>query len=270
MHIGLQLPNKGPRASRALIGDCARIADALPVDDLWVFDHVAVPPDNARGSDGFYVEPLATLAFVAGITERIGIGTRVLILPYRNPYLIAKWAASLQALSDGRLRLGCGVGWMEAEFQVLGVDRTKRGALTDRALETIHRCFAADEVEINGATVLFLPRPARPPIFIGGAPPHALHRVVRYGEGWMPGSGSAVDLAAPIAELRRLCAEAGKAAPEVIVSGELPLADPAASRDRLAALGEIGATRFVLTAPYETAAEFRRLAEGLVAAAGRG
>ncbi len=265
----MQLPNKGPRTSRALIADCARIADAGPVDDVWVFDHVAVPPDNARGSDGFYVEPLATLAFVAGITERVGIGTRVLILPYRNPYLIAKWAASIQALSEGRLALGCGVGWMEAEFQVLGVDRSQRGKLTDAALETIHTCFAADEVEINGAKVLFLPRPARPPIFVGGQPPHALARAARFAEGWMPGSGAADDLAAPIAELARQFAAAGKGAPEVIVSGDLP-ADRAAARDHLARLAAIGVTRFCLTAPYETAAEFGRNADVLCKAAGRG
>ncbi len=269
MQIGMQLPNKGPRAARALIGDCARLADSLPLDDLWVFDHVAVPTDNSRGSDGYYVEPLATLAFVAGITERVGIGTRVLILPYRNPFLIAKWAASIQALSEGRLRLGCGVGWMEAEFKVLGVARTKRGALTDAALEMIRRCFAADELEINGAKVLFLPRPARPPVFIGGVPPHAFERVVKYGEGWMPGSGSADDLAAPIAELRRMAAAAGKPTPEVIVSGELPMGDAAAARGKLDALAGIGATRFVLTAPYETAAEFARNADALIKAAGR-
>ncbi len=268
MKIGMQLPNKGPGASRALIGDCARAADALPVDDLWVFDHVAVPPDNARGSDGFYVEPLATLAFVAGITERIGIGTRVLILPYRNPYLIAKWAASIQELSGGRLRLGCGVGWMEAEFQVLGIDRTRRGKLTDRALEMIHRCFAADEVEINGAKVLFRPRPARPPLYVGGVPPHALARAAKYAEGWMPGSGTADELARPIAELARFFKEAGKGPPEVVVSGALPLDDPAAARDGLARLEGLGVTRFCLTAPYDTASEFARLAEGLVRAGG--
>lgn len=269
MQIGMQLPNKGPQATRTLIADCARIADELPVDDLWVFDHVAIPPDDSRGSDGFYIEPLATLAFVAGLTERISIGTRVLILPYRNPYLIAKWAASIQALSDGRLRLGCGVGWMEAEFQVLGVDRTRRGALTDRALETIHTCFAADEVEIHGAKVLFRPRPARPPIYVGGAAPHALRRAARYAEGWMPGSSADPDaLAAPIAELARLFAEAGKPKPEVACSGELP-ADPKAARDHLARLEGFGVTRFALTAPYDTAAEFGRLAERLAAAARR-
>ncbi len=270
MHIGLQLPNKGPEASRALIAECARIADTGPIDDLWVYDHVAVPPDNSRGSDGFYIEPLATLAFVAGITERVGIGTRVLILPYRNPYLIAKWAASLQALSGGRLRLGCGVGWMEAEFQVLGIDRTRRGRLADEALETIHRCFAADEVEINGAKVLFRPRPARPPLYVGGAPPHALARAARFAEGWMPGASADPDaLSAPIAELARLFQAAGRGVPEVAVSGALP-ADSGAAKAHLERLARLGVTRFALTTPYSTAAEFGRLAETLAKAAGRG
>jgi len=269
MQIGLHLPNRGPHGKRELIRDCARIADAMPIDDLWVFDHIAVPPAQSQGSGGYYVEPLATLAFVAGITERIGIGTRVLILPYRNPYLIAKWAASIQELSGGRLRLGCGVGWMEAEFNVLGVARNRRGALTDAALEMLHRCFASDEVEVNGEKILFLPRPPRPPIFIGGAPPHALRRAVRFGEGWMPGNGEADKLREPIAELRRLAQEAGRPAPEVVLADTLPLDDPGRARERLQQLADVGVTRFSLNLPYETAREFERLANTVVRAAGR-
>jgi len=270
MQIGIHLLNRGPNARRELLRDAARIADRLPVDELWVFDHIAIPRDQSQGSGGRYIEPLATLAFVAGATERVGIGTRVLILPYRNPYMIAKSVASIQELSGGRLRLGCGVGWLEAEFQVLGVPRSRRGALTDEALAMLHRCFAEDEVEVNGAKVLFLPRPARPPIFIGGAPPHALSRVVRFADGWMPGPGDPLLLREPIRELRRLAAEAGKPAPEIVFSDSLPLDDESRARARLALLAEIGVTRFGLNMPYESAGEFGRMAEFLVRAAGRG
>jgi probable F420-dependent oxidoreductase len=268
--IGIHLYNRGPQASRALIVEAARIADALPIDDAWVFDHVAIPPDQAQPSQGIYIEPLATLAFIAGATQRLGVGTRVLILPYRHPYMIAKQVAAIQELSGGRFRLGCGVGWLEAEFQVFGVDRKKRGALTDAALEAIHRCFAADEVEMNGARVLFRPRPPRPPIYIGGAPPQALARAARFGDGWMPGPTKDPEtLRAPIAELRRAFTAAGRPAPEVVFSDALLLDDPGAARAKIAQLEDIGITQFGLYMPYETGAEFARLAETLVRAVGR-
>ena len=110
MKIGIHLRNAGPYATREMLTDCALIADELPIDDLWVFDHLAIPPEDSEGSGGLYVEPLAALAFVAAITERINIGTRVLILPYRPAFLTAKWIASIQALSGGRLQIGAGVG----------------------------------------------------------------------------------------------------------------------------------------------------------------
>jgi probable F420-dependent oxidoreductase len=186
MKIGIHLRNAGAHATREMLAECARIADELPIDDLWVFDHLAIPPEESEGSGGLYVEPLATLAFVAGITERVSIGTRVLILPYRPALLTAKWIASIQMLSGGRLRIGAGVGWMEAEFRALGVERSRRGAITDETLELFNRCFAADEVEVNGQPMLFLPRPARPPIYIGGKGEHALRRAARFADGWAP------------------------------------------------------------------------------------
>jgi probable F420-dependent oxidoreductase len=268
--IGIHLYNRGPLAKRALITETARIADSLPIDDCWVFDHIAIPPDQSQGSNGHYVEPLTTLAYVAGLTTKLCIGTRVLILPYRPAYLIAKWAASLQELSGGRFRMGCGVGWLDAEFRVVGVDKKKRGALTDAALETIHKCFASDEVEIDGVRVLFRPRPPRPAIYVGGAPPHALERAVRWADGWMPGpTDDPEKLRAPIAELRRLAAAAGKPAPEVVFSAALPLDDADAARAKIAQLEDIGVTQFGLYMPYETGAEFAQMAEALVRAAGR-
>ena len=113
----------------------------------------------------------------------------MLILPYRNPVVTAKVLATLDVLLHGRVTLGVGVGWMEPEFRALGVPRRKRGALSDATLDLLKRCFAADEVEENGQTFLFRPRPPRPPIYVGGWPPHAFERAVRYGDGWMPMSG---------------------------------------------------------------------------------
>src|SRR5712692_2437261 len=144
MKLGLYLRNMGPLSTRATMFECARAAEAAGIDDLWVADHIAIPPDDAEGSEGRYLDPLATLAFLAGATTRIGLGTGVLVLPYRPPLATAKWVATIQELSGGRLLLGVGAGWMEAEFRAVGSDRAQRGRLTDRALEFLHRCFAAD------------------------------------------------------------------------------------------------------------------------------
>src|SRR5262245_21132389 len=176
MKLGLYLRNMGPQSSTATVVECARAAEAAGIDDLWVADHIAIPPDDAEGSGGRYLDPLATLAFLAGATARIGLGTAVLVLPYRPPLATAKWIATIQELSGGRLLLGVGAGWMAAEFRAVGVDPRRRGALMDETLAFLQRCFAADEAESNGQPFLFLPRPARPPIFVGGAPPHALRR----------------------------------------------------------------------------------------------
>ncbi|MEE8580557.1 MAG: TIGR03619 family F420-dependent LLM class oxidoreductase, partial [Myxococcota bacterium] len=192
MKLGISLRNMGPQSSRQMLLDCARAADEAGLDSLWVTDHIAIPPDDAEGSGGRYLDPLATLAFLAGATDRIGLGTGVLILPYRPPLPTAKWVATVQELAAGRLLLGVGVGWMEAEFRAVGAAKRRRGADSDATLAFLRRCFDGDPdadedvVEANGQRFLFRPRPARPPIYVGGAPPHAFERALRYGDGWMP------------------------------------------------------------------------------------
>ena len=261
MKIGVYLRNMGPHASRENLRACARTADESPIDDLWVFDHLAIPPEDSEGSGGLYVEPLATLAFVAGVTERIRIGTGVLVLPYRPALLTAKWAASIQLLAGNRLMLGVGVGWMAAEFRALGVPRTQRGALTDEALEILHRCFAADEVEVNGQRFLFLPRPQRPSVFVGGSGAHAWRRAVHLADGWMPGNVDAQALEGPMRELRAVADEAGKPMPEVVVAGRIGSDEPRRASERLARLAELGVTRFAFNDRYSNADDFSRYAE---------
>ena len=150
MKLGLYLRNMGPQSVRPLIADAARAAEEAGIDDLWVADHLALAPEDSEGSGGRYLEPLATLAFLAGITERVGLGVGVLIVPYRPALLSAKWVATIQELSGERLILGVGVGWMDKEFRALGADPRRRGATTDATLAFLHACFAGDEVEANG------------------------------------------------------------------------------------------------------------------------
>lgn len=263
MKLGVVVRNMGPQSTRETVLACARAAEAAGLDDVWVTDHIAIPPDDAEGSLGRYLDPLATLAFLAGVTSRIGLGTGVLILPYRPPLPMAKWIATVQELSGGRLRLGVGAGWMDAEFRALGVDRSRRGALTDECLDFLQRCFAHDVVESHGQRFLFRPRPERPPIFVGGAAPHALERAVRFGDGWMPMGADSEKLRAPIEELRRLAADAGRPAPEVVAMARLPLHDATRAAEQLEALTEVGVTRFVHGDRYADETAFMDIADAL-------
>lgn len=266
MRVGMFLRNSGPPSTRSIITQCAQAADKMGLDDLWVLDHVAIPPDDAEGSGGRYVDPLATLAFAAGITERVRLGASVLIAPYRAPLPTAKWLASIQELSEGRLCAGFGVGWMAAEFQALGVERKRRGAITDETLQVILDCFATDEVELNGQRFLFKPRPIRPPILIGGAAETALPRAIRFGEGWMPTNLGPDKLRQPAADLIAGMRAAGKPAPEIIPLSAIPLDDIGASAERLSAFADAGATGIDHPGRYDNVDEFCRNVEKMLEA----
>src|SRR5262245_41427119 len=168
----------GPQSRPEVLLACVRAAEAAGLADVWVQDHIAIPPDDAEGSGGRYLDPLTALAWLAGKTSTIGLGTGVLILPYRPALPTAKAIATVQELSGGRLRLGVGAGWMEPEFRALGVPRVRRGRISDDTLAFLERCFAQDEVEAHGQKFLFLPRPPRPPIYVGGSGEPALRRAV--------------------------------------------------------------------------------------------
>ena len=263
MNLGLYLRNMGPQSSRETVLECARAAEAAGIDDLWVADHIAIPPDQSEGSNGRYLDPLATLAYLAGATERIGLGTGVLVLPYRAPLATAKWVATIQELSAGRLLFGVGVGWMKEEFRAVGADVGKRATITDETLAFLNRCFASDEVEANGQPFLFRPRPPKPPIIVGGGAPQALRRAARYGDGWMP-MGLDAETLRPLAEdLRGRMQKAGKPAPEIVVGATLALNDPPRAAAQAQAFAAAGATRIVHGWRYADGAEFARAAATL-------
>jgi alkanesulfonate monooxygenase SsuD/methylene tetrahydromethanopterin reductase-like flavin-dependent oxidoreductase (luciferase family) len=168
----------------------------------------------------------------------------------------AKWVATIQERSEGRLHLGVGSGWMRAEFRAVGVDWHRRGAITDATLEFLQRCFANEVVESNGQPFLFKPRPARPPIFVGGAPPHALRRSVRYGDGWMPHAADPQSLKPSIEALNQQMADAGRGKAEVAVLTTLPLGDPVRVDELVGGFREVGATRVIHGWRYQDATEF--------------
>ena len=150
MQLGIALRSMGPQSRPETLLACALAAERAGLADVWVQDHVAIPPDDAEGSGGRYLDPLTALAWLAGRTTRIGLGTGVLILPYRPPLPTAKAVATVQELSGGRLRLGVGVGWMEAEFRALGVAHARRGRTADDTLDNV----SARSLQIVGDVVL--------------------------------------------------------------------------------------------------------------------
>src|SRR5271154_124317 len=245
----IAIRNMGPQSNRTTIRSCARIAEQAGFDALFVSDHLCIPPDQTEGSGGRYLDVLATLAFIAGATEKIRLGVSVLVVPYRPAVLTAKQVATIQELSGERMILG--VGGMKPEFAALGANIRKRGAITDETLSVLHHLFSAD---VPGAydgplvkfpSFVFLPRPKRPPIWIGGNGPAATNRVLKYGDGWHP-MLPAAELKAKVEELNARARSAGRELPEIVVRRGLKLDDTDAARAKVAAEKDAGATYFIL------------------------
>jgi probable F420-dependent oxidoreductase len=172
----VNVPNFGPGTDPGRLRDWAQTVEGLGFDLLMVSDHIAVTPDVAQQYPAPFYEPFTTLAWLAGTTRRIRLGTTVLIVPYRHPLLIARMAANLNDLSGGRLILGVGVGWARQEFEALGIPFERRGALTDDHLRAILAAWDNDEDYRGG----------RIPIWVGGNSDAGLRRAVRFGEAWHP------------------------------------------------------------------------------------
>ena len=256
MELGTNLRNWGREAHADSLLACARLAEEGGLHAIWVNDHLAITPRVADATEGGdFLEPMGTLAFLAGATERIGLGVGVLVAPYRPPVLLAKDVATVQTLSRGRLRLGVGVGWLPEEFQAVGVDPKQRGRILDERLAFLTETFAGERVTVNGADVVLRPVPARPRIYVGGAPgasrpEHAFRRALQYGDGWIPAGLSPTELEAPAKELRRRFAEAGRETPEIVAMKTLPLEDPPEAIEMAQAFAAAGATHLVHTGPY--------------------
>ena len=266
--LSINLRNWGPHSTRDMLLECARAADESGLDTIWINERLTSLLDAPEGmpevvTPGRTLEPMAMLAFLAASTQRIGLGSGVINVPFRPALPTAKLVATVQELSGGRLRLGVGTGWMEAEFRALGLDPKRKGKMTDDTLAFLHRCFETDIVESNGQNILFQPRPARPPIYVGGAPPHALRRTVRFGDGWIPAGIEPADLKPSIEQLHEMSAEAGRPQLEVIAMKTLPIEDPAKAVDYARQFLDAGASHIVHTQGYESVAEYRRNVEVL-------
>jgi probable F420-dependent oxidoreductase len=197
----------------------ARLAEELEFDSVWVMDHLFnVGYIRTRLEDRPYYSPLATLSFVAALTQRIRLGTSVLVLPYHNPVELAKYAATLDHMSGGRLVLGIGAGGLGEEFEALGVPMMRRGSMTNEAIAVMKELWTSPDPRFEGrywrfSDVLFSPKPLQrphPPLWIGGSSPAALRRAALQGDGWHPTGASPQQFRAGAEEVRRQAAAAGR------------------------------------------------------------
>ncbi|MET8944499.1 TIGR03619 family F420-dependent LLM class oxidoreductase [Streptomyces sp. NPDC004542] len=196
MKFGANLPNYGPATTPGTMLDWARRLEELGYHQLMVSDHVALTPEVQSLFPAPFYDPFTVLAWLAGTTARVRIGTTVAILPYRHPLLVARQVANIDQLSGGRFVFGAAAGWAPGEFAALGVPYARRGARSDEYLEVMKAFWTRDVVAHDGEFVRFGPvhtgprpvRPSGPPVWIGGHSPGALRRAVRYGDAWHPTS----------------------------------------------------------------------------------
>lgn len=215
MQLGIHLPHIGRKASPDSIRRAAVQAEQLGFADVWVSEHIIVPKDaNYPPSPNFW-DPVLTLTWAAACTEHVRLGTSVLVLPMRHPLPLAKELATLQNLSQGRLILGAGVGWMEAEFNALGVPFHERGRRMDEGIALMRAVWSEDPVTFptrwiaaDVRSMRMQPQPCAPiPIWIGGSSDAAIKRALRQ-DGWH-GSRVAPEQAAAVVQRLRAVRDAG-------------------------------------------------------------
>jgi probable F420-dependent oxidoreductase len=188
MHVGIHLPQYGRVSGPGAIARAARHAEDLGFAGVWVSDHVVQPAAQDYPSPYLY-DPIVTLTWAAAVTERIGLGTSVLVVPQHNPVEMANTLASLDNLSGGRLTVGVGVGWSAGEFAALGYDFADRGHRTDESLRVWRGLWRDDPADFAGDHTRFtdlrlLPKPAHEiPIWVGGSGERAWRRAIELGDG---------------------------------------------------------------------------------------
>ena len=230
MKVGIVSINVGgPQTAEQMVAVCQH-AEAAGIESVWTFEHVIVPVDydskypyNRTGKmgiapEGWFVDPLISLAHVAAATETLRLGTGVNILPQTNPLLFAKQAASIDVLSGGRLTLGLGIGWLREEYAAMGTPFERRGARFDDYVAAMKKVWSGDVVEHESDFLSWhgfksFPIPEQrphPPILIGGTTQKSLERVVHAADGWYAPSDSLEDLKRQLAALRKLCNASGR------------------------------------------------------------
>ena len=249
MKFGVTIPNNWGVDDPQQVLDLGPLAEELGYDSLWVMDHLFnTGYIRERLENKPYYHPMSTLSYLAATTRSVLLGTSVLVLPYHNPVELAKYAASLDQISGGRLTLGVGVGAMTEEFEALGIPMRQRASLTNESIAIMKELWTNPNPSYqsrrwNFSNVLFSPKPLQQPhipLWIGGASPGALRRAATIGDGWHPSGLTPEEFSIGRQEIRRQAEAAGRDPDaldmslrvEVEVHGA-PSSDRAANRSRL-------------------------------------
>jgi probable F420-dependent oxidoreductase len=223
--LSIEFPSVAYREGSDAVRRLAQAIERIGYDHIDVFDHVVMGfPLDGRPTGPYpatmpVLEPLMMLAHVAAVTSRVTLGTEVLVLPQREPTLVAKQVSTLDTLSNGRVRLGVGVGWQESEYEALGADFSTRGARMDEAIGLLRTYWSETRVDFDGkhyhATAMAMepkpPQGRRLPIWVGGNSEPAYRRVGRLGDGWLASRvNEAADARRAIDTIRRHAEQAGR------------------------------------------------------------
>ena len=256
MNVGIHLPQYGRAAGPTAIRETAVAAEALGFTDVWVSDHVVQPA--AQGYPSPYLfDPFLSLAWAGAATQTIGLATSVLVAPQYQPLWLANATSSLDALTGGRVKLGIGVGWSEAEFVALSQEFHNRGRRTDEILEILELCWGTDPTSYEGefyrfADIRVLPKPAHPiDVWIGGGSAASLRRARRFGNGFQLIGLKPDTVVEPIEQLRADHPDAGTYTISLRTGWDPQGMDPdeiARERDAFAAAG----VQHVVSAPWRS------------------
>lgn len=223
MQLGFAVPVAGPWATPGNQVEIARRAESLGYSSLWTFQRLLYPADDSdpRWIPPYrqVVDPIVTLAYLAGVTERARLGVAVLNTPWFSPILLAKQLASLDRVSGGRLDVGLGLGWAPEEYTAAGAEFARRGARSEELVRCMSAVWADDPVEFHGEFYdvprsYVAPKPVqrpRPPVILGGFAPAALSRAGRVCDGWVSSSrANLTTIGESIETVRKAAIDAGR------------------------------------------------------------
>ncbi|MEA2625440.1 MAG: hypothetical protein QOD06_1485 [Candidatus Binatota bacterium] len=265
MKFGIMFANTGPFVFPEGLAHLARTAEESGIESIWTVEHVVIPvgyqspyPYSSSGKipgpeNVSIPDPLLPLAFAAAVTTRLRLATGVMILPQRHPAYVAKEVATLDVLSGGRAVLGVGVGWLQEEFDTVGVPFAERGARTNESIRAIRSLWQDSPEPFDGRFYKWGPVESNPkplqkpgvPIVIGGHTEAAARRAARLGDGFFPARGDLKTLPGLLAVLQHECARSGRKPEEIEITTGGGLVDV----DAVRRYEDLGVSRLVLPPP---------------------
>lgn len=266
MKFGLAFASSiGTEGSSAL--ETCRVAEKVGFESVWGGEHVIFPssieskyPYTSDGKvpatkDTWIPDPLIWLAYVSSVAPSLRLGTCILILPQRNPVILAKEIATLDHLTNGKVELGIGVGWLKEEFEAIGVPWERRGARTDEYVEALQAIWSGTDIEFHGEFVDFEPLTCTPrpkqekvPILVGGDTPAAIRRAAKLADGYYPGTGDFAELQNLIKSLQHAAEDNGRDPSEIEINAHFSVLGEEGRTEGVEAMRQAGVRRIMVPA----------------------